>query len=435
MRQLIALGLVATLGAAAIWDPAEQAQRGRQAWRDAVTALRSGDSSAALAHLRLAHDAWPPQPAYSEGLVRLAARLRDHDVLLRTLQLLAEQGLGASVANDPAVTTLAAHDSAVARARSAVLRATTGPERSRAQVVTADTLFFPEGLDISDDGTRFITSLRHRNVWMQRGSAPGRWLLPQSVEGRAAVFGVKVAADGRSVWLTLAPTPHMQPRPADSAVVAELWQVDRASGRLLRRLRLGDGKGVPGELALTDDGNVLVSDATLGRLYRLRPRANSVETITHPLLRSPQGIAVLGGKRHAIVADWSHGLLRWELETDTITAVETASSMALLGIDGLLRVGNELIAVQNGVQPMRVLRIGLDEWATRVTSATVIDRPGETAGEFTVAAQHGDSISYVASSSWPFWDERGGRLPNSGALPPVTLRSFALTATRPRGGP
>jgi len=427
IRSIVAATVVAASLAAYRWDPAEQAQRGRTAWRNAVTALRAGDSTAALAQLRLAHDAWPAQPAYSETLVRLAARLNDTTTVAYALRVLAAQGLGAGVSRDSFVVAMSARSESVALQRSAVERAGSGPERSTASVVSADTLFFPEGLDVdSRDGTRFITSLRHRNVWVLAPNGTGRWLLSENVDGRGAVFGVKLAPDGRSLWLSLASSAHMGRRAADSSVVSELWQVERTSGRVLRRATLGDGKGVPGELTLHEDGSVLVSDATLGKLYRLRRGSQSVETIEHPLLRSPQGIAVLGGKREAIVADWSHGLLRWNLETNAITALETPSTMALLGIDGLLRVGNDLIAVQNGVQPMRVLRIAIDESATRVITATTIDRPLESRGEFTIAAARGNEISYVASSSWPFWNDEGARLPNAGALPPVMLRTLRL---------
>lgn len=426
------IGLTLLLGAAlaaARWDPAEQAQRGRTAWRGAVTALRAGDSTGALAQLRTAHEAWPAQPTYSEALVRIAARLHDAATVTRTLRLLAAQGLGHSVISDPALRGLAATDSAVAHAVEAVARSGGSLLSATAQVVLGDTLFFPEGLAAdARDGTLFITSLRHRNVWVRSASGAGHWLLPSRTAARSAVFGAKVSSDGRSLWLTLAPSPHMRPLAADSALRAELWQVDRASGAVLTRAVLGDGKGVPGELALHDDGSVLVSDATLGKIYRWRPNANAVSVVESPLLRSPQGIALLPGGQGAIVADWSHGLLYWDLSRDEIRAIETPGTMALLGIDGLLWVDGALVAVQNGVQPMRVLRIVLESGAQRVASVDVLDRPSENAGEFTVAAAIGREIVFVSSSSWPFWNDDGERLSNAGAIPPVTLRRFQLPA-------
>lgn len=423
---LIALVLIAGLR----WDPVAQAQAGRSAYRAAITALRAGDSSAALAQLQVAHDAWPAQPSYSEALVRLAARLGDVATVARTLETLAAQGLGANAANDSIVAALELLHPNVATARAAVRRASDGPHRSTAQVLSGDTLFFPEGLSIdAADGTQFVSSLWHRNVRIISPDGSARWLLPEQVNGRGAVFGVKLAPDAQSLWLTLAATPHMGPRPADSSTAAELWQVERRSGRVLRRARLGDGKGVPGELAVHNDGSVLVSDAVLGRLYRLRVGARDVETIESPLLRSPQGIAILGDGRAAIVADWSHGLLRWNLVTDEVRALEAPGTMALLGIDGLLRVDDAIVAVQNGVRPMRVLQIRIDASATRVLAVETLDRPADSAGEFTIAATFGRDIVYIASSSWPFWNDEGQRIPNSGALPPVTLRRFTLPAT------
>ncbi len=428
MKRALAVLVFAIGGVAAgRWNPAEQAQLGRDAWQRAIALLRAGDSTRALAQLRRAHEAWPAQPAYSEALVRLAARLGDARVTTGTLQLLALQGLGAAAAADSVVTALAAEHPALAASRRHVLQSGTGPDRSATQVVSTDTLFFPEGLSVDPrDGTLFVSSLRHRNVWVIPATGAARWLLPVEVAGRGAVFGVKLAADGSTVWLALAPTPHMGASVADSSVAAELWQVDRASAAVILRVPLGDGTGVPGELALGTDGSVLVSDAVLGRLYRLRAGATALDVIESPLLRSPQGIAVLPDGHSAIVADWSHGLLRWDLATDEISALEAPSTMALLGLDGLLMVNGALIAVQNGVNPMRVVRVRLDADARRVLAVETLDRPAENAGEFTVIAALGRDILYVASSSWPFWNERAQRIPTSGALPPVTLRRFRL---------
>lgn len=415
----------------AAYNPAEQATRGRNAFREAVAALQGGDSTTARDKLLTAHEAWPAQTAYSEALVRVAARMNDTATVLRTLETLISQQLGGSLERDAVLTAMAARVARVHAAREQLLSANRGPAISTARTIHDDTTFFPEGLARdANDGTLFVTSLAHRNVLVVPLTGASRWLLPEDPRGRGAVYGVVISRDRRTLWLSTGKTPHMGRAEGDASVVAEILEVDRASGTIRRRATLGDGRGSPGEITALRDGTVLVSDGTLGRLYRLRPRATSTETITSAMLRSPQGIAALDGDRVAIIADWSHGLLRWDLVTDSIVAIEPPSAVALLGVDGLVYAEGGLIAVQNGVRPMRVLHVMLSADRRSVASATVLDRPSDVRGEMTIAAVAARRVSYIASSAWPFWNDEGERVTAAGPLPPVVIREFTLPQRR-----
>jgi sugar lactone lactonase YvrE len=242
----------------------------------------------------------------------------------------------------------------------------------------------------------------------------------------AAAFGVAFDGTRGALWVTTAGTPHMKDfQPGDTAR-AELLRVRLRDGRIEQRWLLGDGKGMPGELSLTPSGDVLVSDGLRARLYRLRQGAGTMEVITSPVVRSPQGIAPSADGSVAWVADWSHGLLRWDLRTDSVTAVTTPDDIALLGVDGLRRHGDRLIGVQNGVTPARVVAITLDAGGRAVRAVETIDRPAAMEGEPTVGAIAGDRYVYVSSGGWPFFGDDGSRLPRTPALPPVTVRELTL---------
>ncbi len=191
-------------------------------------------------------------------------------------------------------------------------------------MLSEDTTFFPEGLGADPrTGTIYITSLRHRMVYAispDGAIQPAISVVPGDI---AAPFGVAVDTAREVLWVTSAGVAHMEGhQPSDSAR-AELLLVRRSDGVVTGRWKLGAGTGTPGELTLTTNGEVLISDAVLGRLYRLRSDAGQIETIEHPLLRSPQGIASDERGEVAWVADWTHGLLRWNLATHEISAVHT----------------------------------------------------------------------------------------------------------------
>lgn len=301
--------------------------------------------------------------------------------------------------------------------------------RSQPQVVSSDTAFFAEGLAADPrDGTLFVTSIHWRNVLVVAPDGRTRWLLAErDADGVGAIFGAVFDAEGARLWLTAAPLAMMAARgPGDRELRAELLEVQVADGRILRRWALGSGDGMPGEIARAGDGSILVSDGLRGQLYRLRSGATSIETLRDAALRSPQGIAPTPDGAVAYVADWSRGLLRWDLRSDSIVSVPTADGRLLRGVDGLRWHAGSLIGVQNGASPNRVVRIHLDAAGRAIAGLDVVDAPAALEGEMTVAVLLGDELVYVASSGWPFWTEDGQRRTDGRALPPVVLRRLRL---------
>jgi hypothetical protein len=64
---------------------------------------------------------------------------------------------------------------------------------------------------------------------------------------------------------------------------------------------------------------------------------------------SPQGIAV--ARNALFVADYAQGVYRIDLTSKRPVKLKAPSDAMLLGIDGLVRRGGQLIAIQNGAQP------------------------------------------------------------------------------------
>lgn len=300
--------------------------------------------------------------------------------------------------------------------------------RSTPRILSADTTFFAEGLDVDRrDGTLYVTSIRHRNVYRVGSSGALSPVLPSGRRDVGAVMGVRVDAARGLLWLTTAGLVHMRDyRPADSTMSA-LLAVRIADGSELGRWRLGDGTGIPGELALTSNGVVLVSDGSKGVLYRLRGPEATLETIRPVGLRSPQGIAVNASGTVAWVADYSRGLHRWDLATDSVVRVTNADGRSIPGVDGLLVAPDgRLIGVHNGGARPQVMAVTLDAAGTGLVGFETLDHPSSYEGEPTVGVLVGDAYVFVASSAWRSWTETGERKDAAQPLPPVVLRSFLL---------
>jgi hypothetical protein len=94
----------------------------------------------------------------------------------------------------------------------------------------------------------------------------------------------------------------------------------------------------------------------------------------------------------------------------------------LAGLDGLSRVGNDLIAVQIGVRPERVLRLRLGANGERVTAVEVLEMnhpyyAGPIQGEV-----DGNAFVYVANSQLALGNGETGAFATERARPTVVLR-------------
>ncbi len=305
------------------------------------------------------------------------------------------------------------------------------------QPLDADTLFFAEGVDADPrSGALYVTSIRYGAV--RRLDADGGWhdVLASSNAPLPAVYGVAVDTLRDVLWLATGPHARRAPAGTGDPVRDSLWteaalyRVGLANGMVEQRWTLGAAPALPGELTVSPSGEILVSDGLRGLLYRVQPETGQVRVVRSASLRSPQGIAVADDWRVAWVADWSRGLLRWDLLRDELTPVPGPDGQPIRGLDGLRRDGAWLIAIQNGAAVPRVIAARLDGGGTRIEALHVLDTAPEGLGEPTVGVVQGREFVYVVSSQWPFWTDAGERR-GSAPLPAVSLRRVPMASLRP----
>src|SRR5262249_42855221 len=168
-----------------------------------------------------------------------------------------------------------------------------------------------------------------------------------------------------------------------------------------------------GDLALGPDGDVFLTDSNQPVLYRLRPGADSLEKLSHPLFHSLQGLAPTPDGRTLYLADYSHGLLRLDLATGAVRRVADAPHSTSLGCDGIAWHQGSIIAVQNGVSPPRVVRLQLDRNGFGIIRVTILERNLPIADEPTIGTVVGNRFVFVANSQWDKHDDNGAVKPGA----------------------
>lgn len=428
---ILALGSAAVLVGANRQDPtftgyaeADSATVARAAYGRAMAALRQADTPAARRELDRAARAWPTQPAYlwARGLV--AFRHGDTATFRDAMTRYADLGLGRDLAADPAMAalvstpafrTLAARHAALARPVA----------RSEPSMVLPDSTFYPEGMDVDTrTGLFYVASIRHRTIaeLTPRGDYI-REIFPREGAGLGAMVAVRADPKRGVLWATMAGLPRMAGyTPADSDRNA-LLEIALPTGEITRRWFLPPSSGghLLGDVAVGPRGDVYTTDSVDPVLYRLESGVDTLEGFRHPLFRSLQGIAPAPDGRMVIVADYSHGLLRFDGVTGEVIRIGDPAGVTSLGCDGIAWYDESIIAVQNGVSPPRVVRFTLDSAWTRIVKAEVLDRNSAIADEPTIGTVVGDVFFYVANSQWEKYDDQGRRIAGTILGRPVLL--------------
>jgi hypothetical protein len=109
-------------------------------------------------------------------------------------------------------------------------------------------------------------------------------------------------------------------------------------------------------------------------------------------------------KRTLLVADYMNGLFTVDLGTGNITALEPPANITLIGIDGLVPFADGIVAVQNGVEPQRVIRITLTPRLDRVNSVSVLAAALPDFTDLGLVTLVNDRPTLVAGVGWNAFD-------------------------------
>ena len=404
---LFALGSTGALAQSMSGIPAvDSAAVARSAWARAGRAMQAKDHRTARMEVERAATAWPTQQVYAWGRVTLAARAIDTVGFARALEAFTELGFGGDMRSDAAIAKLANLPSLRSvRARNDANRA--AMPRGSVRATLPDSSFWPEGVDYDPRTGRFyVASVRHGTIAEVGNDGKVRELIPRRATHIGAMLGVRVDPARGVLWATTSGIPQFEGyQPGDSGVAA-LLRIRISDGAIEARwdLPLVAGGHVLGDLAVGPTGDVFFTDSAQPVLYRLRTGTDSLQQYTHPLFRSLQGIAPMADGRAVYVADYSHGLLRVELTTRSVSRLADAPGSTSLGCDGIVLSGDTIIAVQNGVAPPRIMRYEVDPLELRIVRALVLDRDLALAPEPTIGTLAGAMFVYVSNS---LWDEFG----------------------------
>jgi sugar lactone lactonase YvrE len=279
-----------------------------------------------------------------------------------------------------------------------------------------DGKFVPEGIAIDARGTFFLGSIRRGHL-LRIGDTND---LLSNRAGHWSVFGMRFDSNG-DLWFASAAVPQLANTGVDSGKTG-LFRIDTKTGDITRAAVLPQiaEEQVLGDLVIKGD-SVYTTDSLTGALYRYSIEADQFETLIEPgTFGSPQGLVFDESGDYLYVADYIGGLYRVSVSDGSRSRLIVPAAISDHGIDGLYRHGNELIAVQNGIRPNRVVAFQLGNDGHSIQGMRPLAANHELFDEPTLGVVRGDTFFFVANSHWNRFDEKN-QLPD-GLSGPIILK-------------
>jgi hypothetical protein len=306
--------------------------------------------------------------------------------------------------------------------RQPVSRATLAWTLPEKDLVCDDIAFDPK------TDTFFVGSVRHRKILAVTRAGVASELVGEGQDGLWSVLALAVDAPSRRLWVSTAAMPQAASRQAADAGRSALLRFDLGSTKLVKRYDLpppapGEQQ-ILGDLTIDGAGNVFVSEGVSGVVYTVPFEKDSLQALVPAgTFLSPQTPAATPDGKRLFVADYTLGIGIVDLRNRKTTWLPHPEDLALNGIDGLYLAGRSLLAVQNGTNPNRVVRLHLDRGLSRVTSWEVIESGSGQLGDPTHGIVVDGAFYFLGRAGWSRLDDDGA-LKNGKAFDeaPVVLR-------------
>jgi len=383
-----------------------------------------------------------PTPRYMLSVATIEARLGHKDEALKWIEKYAATGLTFDPSKDEELKVLMASGTGT---KIAALMKERGLPVTNAEFVCelpqVDTMpediAYLKGSDTKSAGSFYVSSIQHHTVY--------RVSLPKAGSRQCAMEELPLPPDAKR-WPTLAlsadPTRNVlwvaaSAMPGFSGIAKEdegkavLLEIDPTSGKVLHRFDpKTTGPAVLGDMCVTDQGTVYVTDSIGGGVYRLHGdlQTAKLEKIADGLFSPQTPVLSRDGKR-LFVADYTMGIAVIDLPaagdapnlSAKINYLPHPENAAVVGLDGLYRNGDALIGIQNGTEPERILRFLMNPAQTEITGAQVIHQISQL--DPTHAVEVNGWFYATADVGWSKVDDNTGQLkPEEKFTPPVLLK-------------
>lgn len=260
-------------------------------------------------------------------------------------------------------------------------------------------------------GNFFISSVRKGKVIRIDKDGRAKDFIKPGQDGLWGAFGIKTDSERRHLWVASSAAPQFKNVKKADIGRAGLFKFDLDTGKLVDKYIIApDGQPhLLGELVIASNGDVYASDSQTPMVFKLAHDSERVESLfKSDNLVNLQGIALGPREKYLFVADYQLGLFVADLEVQRIHKLAVPRDVNVGGIDGLYFHGeDQLIAIQNGIHPNRVVRFWVNDAFTGIVGTEPIESANSHFDDPTLGTFVNGDFYYVANSQWPLYGADG----------------------------
>lgn len=388
-------------------------------YRDAgMQALDWNDPKAAYANFDRAGDLIPDSPSILLLKARAALKGGSQDLALEDISDYLARGYVVDMKQTPELKAIWNSDLAARQAANQAVRGSLHIAASLPGLTVPDALAFqPEGQQL------YIATVRNGRIIVMDATG-GHDII--ALRPGVAAYGLGLH-DGL-IWAATAATRQTEGYVPGKAIASKIITVNPQDGPQDGKVAVVAEGGADSQFGhlLAGRDDLYVVDTNHGAVLRLQGYRGSLQTLVpEGYMDSPQGLAENSDASVLMVSDFISGLYRIDLATGRMTHLKAPPGVSLLGLTALARYGHDLVAVQNGFKPNKILHLHMkDDWSA-VTAADIVLRDDSQMSQPAQGVVDGDHFIFVSRSQWDNLDPGGAAISDKPA--PATIGVVELT--------
>jgi DNA-binding beta-propeller fold protein YncE len=227
------------------------------------------------------------------------------------------------------------------------------------------------------------------------------------------------------LYVATSASPRFAGFNASNANKAAVLEFELATGKRLQTLSTPGIAGTQlfNSIAVGKDGQVFVADNGHKAIFKIEG-ATLKPILQNPKLTSISGLAVSDDGRTLYLADYSKGLFGFDLtKGSAFEPGYNPEQLVLGGIVGLHWYDGNLIMIEDGMIPKRVMRLKMSDDGSKIISVMPLDVSSAafaTLGDGTLA---GDKLYFVANRQDSHYDSNGVQIDAASTEPEKIFRS------------
>ncbi|MGV3696055.1 hypothetical protein [Flavobacterium sp.] len=277
---------------------------------------------------------------------------------------------------------------------------------SKLVVTLSEKDLHPEGLTyLAKSNLWLATSVRKRKIVsfdLKTGQCKD-WLKGEKM---LSVLAIKADASETYLWVATAAIPEMEGFDKGLNGKSEVLKIDIKTKKIIKRFAI-DGNHVFGDLIVAKSGIVYVSDSGKPTVYKIEKDAISEFVSFDNDGYNLQGLAFNDMQSKLFVADYLKGITVVDMITKSKTVLDFPYETSAKGIDGLVFYKNSLITIQNGVKPIRVVQLKLNDRQDEINGFKILDNNRPEFNEPALATLVGEQLYFFANSPWTAYNQDG----------------------------